>query len=122
MNHATEDTNIEHMEKLIKYYEDVREGSGFTSVWSMWTADEWPDMDDYSGIPVGTMIRYWNYNGKSTTAMVKGITWLDVWAACELAIEASGDTHHIFIEGLSSTTIEKEDGTVEEFLDLITGS
>ena len=30
---------------------------------------------------------------------VQGTTWLDIWHAADLAIQASGDGHHAFIEG-----------------------
>ena len=125
MTYNIEDTDLDQMDKLIDYYNGIRREEGFGSVWSMWTTDEWQDMEDVSGIPEGTVIRYlsiWGDRGKESYSTVEGKTWLDVWKACDRAIEKSGDAHHIFIEALSSLTIEREDGTVEKFLELTTGS
>lgn len=122
MNYAIEDTDLDEMDKLIEYYNGIRQEEGFGSVWSMWTTNEWTDMKDVSGIPVGTVIRHFDAWGKITRATVEGETWLDVWKACNEAIVESGDTFHIFIEDLMWTTIEQPDGTSEKYLDMICGS
>lgn len=122
MNYEIEDTDIEEMDKLIEYYNGIRREEGFGSVWSMWTTDEWTDMKDVSGIPVGTVIRHCDAWGKITMATIEGETWLDVWKACNKAIVESGDTFHIFIENFVWTSIEQEDGTFKKYLDMICGS
>ena len=125
MTYNIEDTDLDQMDKLIYHYDDVARESGFKSVWSMWTTSEWQDMDDVSGIPEGTVIRYlsiWGDRGKESYSTVEGKTWLDVWKACDRVIEKSGDTHHIFIESLMWVTIEQEDGSTQTFLQLTTGS
>jgi len=121
MNYTIEDTDLDHMDRLIDYYNDVRAQEGFQTAWSLWRSDEWQDMNDISGIPEGTVIRYWDHFGNDFRAQVKGKTWLDVWRACDEVIVESGDTFHNFIEDLSWTVITQEDGTVEMFLDLVTG-
>lgn len=122
MNHTIEDTDLEQMDKLIDYYRDIGYDNDLETVWSMWTTDQWVDMEDTSGIPEGTVIRHHDGWGKDTTAEVKGTTWLDVWKACDIAIRDSGDNHHIYIEQLNWTTIEQPNGIVQKFLDLTTGS
>lgn len=117
-------------EKLMHYYNDIRKANSFKSVWSLCFGQigrklEWQDMEDESGIPEGTTIRYWSIwgdRGQKSFAKIKGKTWLDVWAACDQAIRHSGDRDHIFIEALSWVTIEQEDGSAETFLELTTGS
>lgn len=122
MSYTIEDTDIKEMDKLIEYYNGIRREEGFESVWSMWTTDEWTDMKDVSGIPVGTVIRHSDLWGQTTKATVEGKTWLDVWKTCEKVIIESGDTWHIFIEDLVWTVIEQPDGTVDKYLDMICGS
>ena len=121
--------HIDEMDKLIDYYNGIRAEEGFQSAWSMWTVNEWIDMEDVSGIPEGTAIRLLvikqTRDGKcsfdKTFATVEGETWKDVWRTCDKLIRESGDTFHNFIEDLTWTTIEQPDGTSETFLDLVTG-
>ena len=122
MNYAIEDTDLDEMDELIDYYNGIGREESFASVWSMWTTNEWIDMNDESGIPEGTVIRHADAWGKITKATVEGKTWLDVWKACNEAIVESGDTCHIFIEDLMWTIIEQPDGSVDKYLDMICGS
>jgi len=122
MNPFIEDTDLEHLDRLIATYNEVAKANGFETVWSMWRSDEWQDMNDVSGIPEGTVIRHWHHSGNDFRATVEGNTWLDVWRACDEAIVDSGDPHHIYIENLMWATVEQPDGTVQKFLDLTTGS
>ena len=117
-----EDTDLHEMDKLIEYYNGIRRKESFGSIWSMWTTSEWVDMDDASGIPVGTVIRHCDRWAKITKATVEGKTWLDVWKACNKAIVESGDKRNVFIEDLMWTVIEQPDGTVDTYLDLVHGS
>lgn len=122
------DEYCDQVDSLTEYYEGVAKTEGFQSEWGMWTADEWIDMNDLSGISKGTKIRLLiikqTRDGKcsfdKTFATVEGETWLDVWRACDKLICESGDTLNISVEDLTWTTIEQEDGTSETFLDLIT--
>lgn len=122
------DEYCDQVDSLTEYYEGVAKTEGFQSEWGMWTADEWIDMNDLSGISKGTKIRLLiikqTRDGKcsfdKTSATVEGETWLDVWRACDKLICESGDTLNISVEDLTWTTIEQEDGTSETFLDLIT--
>jgi len=123
MSYAIEDTDLDQMDKLIDYYRDIGSDNDLKTVWSMWATEQWQNMNDVSGIPTGTVIRYDGGWGKDTTAEVQGETWLDVWKACNSAILQSGDHHHIFIEQLVRGGLEQRaDGTVQEFFDLFTGS
>lgn len=122
------DEYCDQVDSLTEYYEGVAKTEGFQSEWGMWTADEWIDMNDLSGISKGTKIRLLiikqTRDGKcsfdKTSATVEGETWLDVWRACDKLICESGDTLNISVEDLTWTTIEQPDGTSETFLDLIT--
>ena len=122
MNHFVEDTDLEHLDRLIATYGAVAKANGFETVWSFWRSDEWQDMADVSGIPTGTVIRYWDYYGRDLRAVVEGTTWLDVWRACDEVIVESNDPYRIYIEQLTWATIEQPNGTVQKFLDLTTGS
>jgi len=122
MNHFVEDTDLEHLDRLIATYGAVAKANGFETVWSFWRSDEWQDMADVSGIPTGTVIRYWDYCGRDLRAVVEGTTWLDVWRACDEVIVESNDPYRIYIEQLTWATIEQPNGTVQKFLDLTTGS
>jgi len=122
MRHFIEDTDLDQMDKLIDYYRGIGSDNDLETIWSMWATEQWQNMNDVSGIPTGTVIRYDGGWGKDTTVEVQGETWLDVWKACDSAICESGDSHHIFIEQLNWATVEQPNSTVNKFLNLLTGS
>lgn len=84
------------------YFEQTRAANGFHSIWSM-----------YDEVGVGefnfrhpfanahTLIYSDHWGEKPVEIEISGPFWIDLYRAADLAIAASGDNHHWFIEGFS---------------------
>lgn len=98
--------------KKYEYFKQIAEDCGFVSVWSMYDTYPFCGEIPYPNARTVTYKEHWGQEAVVSGIMEEG-TWEDIWRAADLCIRASGDSHHIFIEGF------KEDG---ETLILYTGS
>jgi hypothetical protein len=89
------------------YYGDFQRQNGLAAIWSVYDLPPHGFLSDHP-FPSDAFVVY---QGKQVS--VYGQTWGDVYRAADLAIELSGDDHHIFIEHFEQVGNE---------LRLITGS
>lgn len=96
------------------YFYSVQKEMKFRSIWSVYEITDfykdhpWPQARD---------IVYDNHWGERDIIQpIEGTRWIDLYRAADLAIQASGDSHHCFIE--SFTPIQDS----PELLRLSTGS
>jgi hypothetical protein len=76
------------------HYDEVANEHGFKTIWSM---NEVEDLrNPFAGS--ATHVVYAGYQNPPIAFPINGNTWVDLWRAAEMAIKASGDNHHIFIE------------------------
>lgn len=78
------------------YREVEQELGGLESVWSM---NEVKDLRAPHPWPEHQLISYQGWGEGEVKVRIEGPLWKDLWVAADKAILASGDTHHIFIEG-----------------------
>jgi len=81
-----------------KYFNNIRETNKFKSIWSMY---EVLNVHELSGLS-GETLRYGDHWGTGTVVIPLpggNLQWLDLWAAADRAINESGDSHHMYIEG-----------------------
>jgi hypothetical protein len=77
------------------HYEDIRSRNGFKSIWSLYDAT---NLFDLSGFVAEELV-YSGWGNEVRIPLPGGnLKWWDLYVAAEKAINASGDTHHIFIE------------------------
>ena len=77
---------------------EVQSVNGFQSVWSLDTVADFDQPHPFRSDVFVKYTEHWGDN-KDHHYPVQGTTWLDIWRAADLAIQASGDDHHAFIEG-----------------------
>lgn len=99
------------------YYREYQEMHHLQAIWSIYDLDPkdgFGSIDPYKG---AEYIVYDNHWGNSEVVKkIEGPTWGDLYRAADAAIQASGDSHHCFIE--SFTPINGKPG----HLRLTTGS
>ena len=79
------------------HYRSVQTAMGFQSFWSLESTD-FTAPHPYASDVIIKYRDHWG-NNEDRPYPVSGATWLDVWRAADLAIQESGDGHHLFIEG-----------------------
>lgn len=94
------------------YFSGVRDGNNWVSAWSIFKVNS--VLDQHTLLHSHRDQLELEYQGFVTT--VDGDKWLDVWRAAEKLVHASGDMHHVFIEGFVPT----EHGSAR--FQMITGS
>ena len=81
------------------HYNAVGEEKNFISIWSIDTVDDLYQQHPFVGAK--SVLYLDNYGtGVDNLIPIEGNTWVDLWEAADKAIRQSGDTHHVFIEGL----------------------
>jgi hypothetical protein len=93
------------------YYNQFREDNGLRAIWSIFELEEHGFLYNHPWEGARVLV----YHDR-TTAPIEGPTWADLYRAADLAIERSGDDHHMFIEGFAPY------GTDNSMLELTTGS
>ena len=80
-------------DRKMAYYNQFKTENGFKALWSIYELEEGEffNLHPWQG---AKQIFY-----HETSAPILGPTWGDLYRAADLAIERSGDSHHIFIEG-----------------------
>lgn len=79
-----------------QHYEQVRASLGLSAVWSMY---EVGDMDQPHAFQGALQVAYLDHWGdKPVYVQIHGPLWRDLYAAADMAIRDSGDTHHVFVE------------------------
>ena len=88
----------EQFDRQFDLYRHVQDTHGFASIWSMYGVT---DFDAPHPFRSDVFVKYRDHWGDTEDRHypVQGTTWLDIWHAADLAIQASGDGHHAFIEG-----------------------
>lgn len=83
------------------HFEEVeRELGGLKSIWSM---HEIKDLRASHPWPEHQLVTYQGWGEGEVKVRIEGPLWKDLWVAADKAILASGDGHHIFIEGFSQS-------------------
>jgi hypothetical protein len=98
-------------DRKMDYFSQFRAENSLTAIWSIYDIDEHGFLQDHPWQGAQQIFYH------ETSAPIKGPTWGDLYRAADLAIERSGDSHHIFIEGFY--TYAEGDNSV---LGLTTGS
>jgi hypothetical protein len=98
-------------DRKMDYYNQFKTENGFKALWSIYELEEHGFLFDHPWQGARQIFYH------ETSAPILGPTWADLYRAADLAIERSGDSHHIFIEGFY--TYAKGDNSV---LGLTTGS
>lgn len=80
------------------HFDQVCEELGMKSIWSM---HEIKDLRTPHPWPEHQLISYQGWGEGEVKVRIEGPLWTDLWIAADKAILASGDTHHIFIEGFT---------------------
>ena len=79
-----------------EYYRNVAADMKLTSIWSIYEVEDFYVDHPYVGAKYVIYDEHWG-NGE-VMREIKGSQWIDLWAAADAAISASGDGHHCFIE------------------------
>ena len=91
-------------ESIFEYLFQLGNELGYMSQWSMCTSsmNKIDDLFPHQDVKELVYRDHWGEIGPVTVYVVPkkkdAITFRDVWAAAELAIQRSGDEHHVFIE------------------------
>lgn len=85
-------------EKKMAGFEKIGDKHKLTTIWSEYDISPSDMKKPFSNQPVDTLI-YESWGPTQKIKIGKISSWLDMWKFAEQAIKASGDTHHIFIEG-----------------------
>jgi hypothetical protein len=80
------------------YYRQFQQENGLAAIWSIYELEEHGFLRDHPWQGAQQIFYH------ETSAPIKGTTWADLYRAADLAIERSGDQHHIFIEGFGAYT------------------
>lgn len=124
---AQELAEMEEEERLLQarmdYFDNLGEENGFTSIWSNYTDGGEPLVIDQIPYPEATKMIYRGSWGQPVETVLKhNSTWLDIWFAADMLIKASGDAHHIFIEGFGYPNKEGMVVVDKTVIELYTGS
>jgi hypothetical protein len=88
------------------YYSEAGSEMKLRSVWSIYEVEDLYADHPYKG---ATELYYGDHWGEeSVVEEIKGSRWIDLWAAADAAIRASGDEHHIFIERFATVADEPQ--------------
>jgi hypothetical protein len=82
----------DQFDRKMDYYSEFQRQNGLSTIWSVYDLPAHGFLSDHP-FPSDAFVVY---QGKQVP--VYGQTWGDVYRAADLAIELSGDDHHIFIE------------------------
>lgn len=98
-------------DQQMDYFGRVRVTNGFSSIWSIYTYDNFVFSDKHN-LPIGAEIVCYDVPVADGRFKIEGDTWLDVWKAVDAYLsnysDAVGD--HIFIESFKA--MEKNDKMV----------
>jgi hypothetical protein len=97
-------------DRKMDYYRAFQQENGLKSIWSIFELEEHGFLLDHPWQGAKVLVYY------GTTVPIEGPTWADLYRAADLAIEQSGDDHHMFIEGFGRYA------TDNSMLELTTGS
>ena len=79
------------------HYEAIKADRGFKSDWSVFSVADLLQPHKYTGTK--NLIYRSHWGAGEIVVPVEGQSWVDLWTAADKAINASGDDHHIFVEG-----------------------
>lgn len=97
------------------HYRNIQERDGFRAIWSVYEVSDLDSIHPYHDAEYVVYDQHWGESGE-TVRKITGPFWSDLYRAADEAIQASGDSHHVFIE--SFTPIRDKPG----YLRLSTGS
>jgi hypothetical protein len=83
-------------ERKCAHYQDVADKLGFYAAWSMHEVDDLNAQHSFKGAKFVLYTSHWIVG--AVRVKIDGDTRASLYAAADLAIKASGDNHHIFIE------------------------
>ena len=92
------DQDNSSFDSKMDYYTRFRVENGLSAIWSIYDLEEHGFLQDHPWQGAQQIFYH------ETSAAIKGTTWADLYRAAELAIQRSGDSHHIFIEGFEPYT------------------
>lgn len=94
-------------ESKMEYFSEFQQANGLASVWSIYDLDLgcFEEAHPYASDAFVVYRDHWG-DVKDTHYPVTGTTWGDVYRAADLAVRASGDSHHIFIESFAVQGLE----------------
>lgn len=97
--------------KQMDYFNDVRSENDFSSIWSIYTYDDF-SFNDKHNLPIGAQIVCYDVPIADDRFKITGDTWLDVWNVVDsyLSHYSNAVGNHLFIEGFKAT--EKNGETV----------
>ena len=84
-------------EQRSDHYQAFKKLRGLESIWSIYEVEDLNAEHPYKG--ADTVVYKDHWGDEPTTAPVLGTTWAALYLAADMAIRASGDAHHAFIEG-----------------------
>lgn len=92
--------------KQHNYFTDVQQNNGFTSIWSIYTYDDF-SFDDKHDLPEGLEFTCWDVPQPDGRFKLEGSTWKDVWKCVDEYMQHYSDDvgNHVFIE--SFEVVEK---------------
>jgi hypothetical protein len=100
----------DQFDSKMDYYSQFRDENGLNAIWSIYELEEHGFLFNHPWEGASVLVY------KNTTAKILGPTWADLYRAADVAIERSGDDHHVFIEGFGRYA------TDNSMLELTTGS
>lgn len=103
----------EEFNRQIDFFELTRKSYSFNSVWSIHDFDMNEGFVGRPGYTAKELVYDWDKTAR--IPLPDNPTFLQLWAAADLALKAAGDDSHIFIEGFR----QSKDGKT---LSLVTGS
>ena len=78
------------------HYTEVKAAQGYRAIWSIFEVEDLNDPHPFKG---ALQVAYKDHWGdRAVFEEITGDRWVDLYAAADAAIRASGDDHHIFIE------------------------
>lgn len=81
------------------HYNSMKACFGFKSVWSDYDIERLDDPLPSKYLDITHVKYYSQLVAVEKREAAAGLDWIALWAAADKAIEQSGDTHHIFVEG-----------------------
>ena len=89
------------------HYRSIQERDGLRAIWSVYEVNDLDSIHPYHDAEYVVYDEHWGETGE-TVRKITGPFWSDLYRAADSAIQASGDTHHCFIEAF--TPIEDKPG------------
>lgn len=84
------------------YYTEFAEQQGLRSVWSVFSVEDFQEEHPYKGADLLVYEDHWGEN--PVQVAIEGPLWGDLFRAADVVIKASGDSHHVFIEGFKAVS------------------